>query len=257
MRARGRPAAARDVLSWISLMGGADGISDVFLNHPEHTEAGVELAALRSAILAVGLRPAAVCTRFPASLFRAGALSAANESTRVAAVELVAEACAAAATLGASEVVVWPQFDGYDYHLSVNYTAALAAMALSLRQARAACPAAIGLSLEWKPTDGAARFSFVPNTASALLLVQQAGPGVGVTLDAGHALAAGENPAQSAALLLGAGRLSGVQLGDAHNRLGAEDGLVFGSVHGAAALELVHTLRVGGYRGCVFLVPAS
>jgi len=255
MRARrdlAPPGEADDVLGWIARLGRADGITHLFLNHPQHTETGFGPGALRDAARAAGLRPAAVCTRFPSDRFRAGALSAADALTRDAAVALVAGACAAAAALGAAEVVVWPQFDGYDYHMAANYSDALAAMAAGLRAARAACPSSVGLSLEWKPTDAAARFSFVPNTASALLLARRAGPGVGVTLDMGHSLAAGENPAQSAALLLEAGLLAGVQLGDAHSRLGAEDGLVVGSVHAAAALELAHTLRVGGWDGVLY-----
>jgi len=240
-----------DVLGWIARMGRAAGITHVFLNHPDHTQAA-PTEALGGAMRDAGLRLQAICTRFPAHRFRGGALSAADADTRAAAVALVADACAAAAALNASEVIVWPQFDGYDYHLSANYTTALANMAASLRAARAACPASISLSLEWKPTDSATRFSFVPNTAAALLLARQAGPGVGVTLDLGHALAAGENPAQSAQLLLDASLLSGVQLGDAHSRLGAEDGLAFASVHAAAALELVHTLRVARWGGVLF-----
>ena len=52
---------------------------------------------------------------------------------------------------------------------------------------------------------------------------------MGLTLDVGHCLAAGENPAQSAALVGSRGKLFGVQLNDGYTRLGAEDGLMFGS----------------------------
>ena len=65
-------------------------------------------------------------------------------------------------------------------------------------------------------------------------------------------MAAGENPAQSAAAVANAGALFGFQLGDAHSRLGAEDGLAFGSVHAAGALELVYWLRSVGYDGHVY-----
>lgn len=69
---------------------------------------------------------------------------------------------------------------------------------------------------------------------------------MGVTLDIGHMLFAGENPAQSVAAAAAAGRLFGVQLGDGHQRLGAEDGLMFGSVHPVAALEVVRWLQKSG-----------
>ena len=120
---------------------------------------------------------------------------------------------------------------------------------------RAASDACVGvkLSLEFKPTDEAARFSFVPSTGAALLLAERVGrDNFGLTLDFGHLLAAGENPAQSLAMVAGAGKLFGLQIGDGHSRLGAEDGLAFGSVHGAAALELVFWLRTTGYEGHVY-----
>eukprot|EP00439_Symbiodinium_sp_Y106_P047920 s1054_g6.t1 len=68
--------------------------------------------------------------------------------------------------------------------------------------------------------------------------------------DLGHLLMAGENPAQSVAL---AGeKLFGIHLNDGHSRLGAEDGLMFGSVHERAALEVVLWLQKISYRGSIY-----
>merc|ERR1712196_316963 len=71
-------------------------------------------------------------------------------------------------------------------------------------------------------------------------------------LDFGHCLAAGENPAQSAAMVGAAGKLFGVQLNDGYQRLGAEDGLMFGSVHPLMALEFVMWLQKTDYKGHVY-----
>ena len=103
-------------------------------------------------------------------------------------------------------------------------------------------------------TDASARFAVVPSTGAALLLVRDVNrpERFGLTLDVGHLMAAGENPAASAAAAAAAGALFGLQLGDAHSRLGAEDGLAFGSVHGAGALELVYWIRASGYSGHVY-----
>jgi len=54
---------------------------------------------------------------------------------------------------------------------------------------------------------------------------------------------AGENPAQSAAMVGARGKLFGMQLNDGHSRLAAEDGMMFGSVHRTMALELMLWLR--------------
>ncbi len=72
----------------------------------------------------------------------------------------------------------------------------------------------------------------------------------GLTLDVGHMLVAGENPAQSVAMVGRAGRLFGVQLNDGHGR--GEDGLMLGSVHEAMALELVLWLIRTRYDGHIY-----
>jgi sugar phosphate isomerase/epimerase len=109
------------------------------------------------------------------------------------------------------------------------------------------------VSIEYKPTDEVSRFALVGSTGAALLLVQEVGrPNMGLTLDVGHMLMAGENPAQSIELASRTGRLFGVQLGDGHSRLGAEDGLMFASVHGLMALEVVFWLQRSGYEGYIY-----
>ena len=62
---------------------------------------------------------------------------------------------------------------------------------------------------------------------------------------------AGENPAQSVAYANRRGnKLFGVQLGDGYGRLGAEDGLAFGSIHPTASLEFVYWLLKTNFNGC-------
>jgi hypothetical protein len=77
-------------------------------------------------------------------------------------------------------------------------------------------------------------------------------PNFGLTIDVGHCLMAGENPAQSAAMVGARGKLFGVQLNDGHSRLAAEDGLMFGSVHRTMALELMLWLRRTDFKGHLY-----
>lgn len=115
------------------------------------------------------------------------------------------------------------------------------------------CPPGIRISLEFKPTDAATRFAIVPNTGAALLLAHEVGaPNFGLTLDIGHLLMAGENPAQSIAMVARAGKLFGLHLNDAHVRLGAEDGLPFGAVNPRSALEVVMQLQRTDYDGHIY-----
>ena len=246
---RGR---AMDVLGMVRRLSEVEGIDLVDFNYPQHLD-GRKPKAVTSALRAAGLAAGAVAVRFPASRFRAGAFTNPDPSVRAAAVDVVAGACAWARSLDASAgVIVWPQFDGYDYHLQVNYSDAWRRGVGAIRAAldRDECEG-VKVSYEFKPTDPSSRFALVPSTAAALALVRDVNrPGrFGLTLDAGHLVAAGENPAQSAAMVADAGALFGFHLGDVHSKLAAEDGLAFGSVHAPGALELVFWLRASGYRG--------
>jgi hypothetical protein len=63
------------------------------------------------------------------------------------------------------------QFDGYNYHFQMDYPLAWARAVESYRAVCDACPD-IKVSLEFKPTDEAARFSITGSTGEALLMAQ-------------------------------------------------------------------------------------
>ena len=242
-----------DLPEMVQRLGSAKGVDLVDFNYPQHLR-GARADDVARALEVAGLAAGAVAVRFPAEPFRrGGAFTNPDPAVREAAGDVVAEACAWAAAIGAARgVIVWPQFDGYDYHFGANHAAAWTRAARSIRDAvdRPECRAH-RVSFEFKPTDPSARFATVGSTHAALALVREvARPGrFGLTLDLGHLLAAGENPAASAAAAMAEGALFGFHLGDAHSRLGAEDGLAFGSVHAAGALELVYTLRAARWDG--------
>lgn len=247
-----------EVFNLIKRMGRARGITHVFFNYPEHFVAKdgtlLSAATLREKVVEQKLLPGAVCVRFPEEPFRLGGFTNPDPAVRSQAVALVRKTCETAAALGADEVVIWPRYDGYDYNLQADYAAAWDNMVRGYKAAASSeeC-AALKVSVEFKPTDEKSRFSFIPSTGAALLLVDSVGePNFGLTLDVGHMLAAGENPAQSVVMAAARNVLFGVQLGDGHSRLGAEDGLMFGSVHTNAALELVAALRERGFAGILY-----
>eukprot|EP00913_Durusdinium_trenchii_P003995 g3700.t1 len=152
-----------DVLGLIARQGHVRGLELVYLNFPQHletfdiSEASTVLRALQEAKLQAG----GLALRFPEHM-GLGAFTNPNETVRKEAVDLTLRACVWAEALDANEVVVWPQTDGYDYQLQVDY------------------------------------------------LVNR--ENFGLTLDVGHLLMAGENPAQSIAMVGAAGKLFGVHL---------------------------------------------
>ena len=149
-----------------------------------------------------------------------------------------------------SRVVVWSAYDGYDYPFQINYQETWNHIVLAFQECCDAYPD-IRWSLEFKPTDENTRFFTVPSTGAAMLLVQQVDrPNMGLTLDVGHMLMAGENPGQSIAMV--GEKLFGIQLNDGYTRLAAEDGMMFGSIHPSIALEILYQLRQLDFQGHLY-----
>ena len=131
----------------------------------------------------------------------------------------------------------------YDYNLQLDYAEVWKRAVVAYQEICDRCND-VRISIEFKPTHETSRFSIVPSTGAALLLVDEINrENMGLTLDVGHLLMAGENPAQSISMAAERHKLFGIQLGDGHQRLGAEDGLAFASVHTTSALEIVFWLQ--------------
>ena len=226
------------------------GLTCVDFNFPQHFHDWSPSEA-RAALDEHGLVAGAVCLRYPSTLAR-GAMNHPDPVLRRKAIDLTLQAADAARILGCDEVVVWSAYDGYDYPFQSDYDTQWDELVEAFRECCDAHPD-IRWSLEYKPTDENTRFFTVPSTGAALLMVRDVDrANFGLTLDVGHMLMAGENPGQSVAMVGRARKLFGIQLNDGYTRLAAEDGLMFGSVHPAMALEIVHQLRRTQFRGHLY-----
>jgi len=234
----------------VARQGTVRGLDLIDFNYPQHlSDLTYEQAA--DALSKAGLKAGAICMRYPKEM-QAGSFTHPQAAMRRKAIDLTLEGCEWARRLGASELVVWSAFDGYDYSHQVDYNVLWQRVVDAFREVCDAYPD-LRISLEFKPTDENTRFFAVPSTGAALMLVGDIDrPNMGLTLDVGHCLAAGENPAQSAAMVGSRGKLFGVQLNDGYTRLGAEDGLMFGSVHPHMALEFVSWLQRTNYAGHIY-----
>ena len=134
--------------------------------------------------------------RYPAE-FRLGAFTHPEPHMRQQAIELTIAAAECGRVLGGvQELVVWSAYCGYDYSLQVDYLQMWQHMVDGFQQVCDAHPET-KVSLEFKPTDENTRFFAVASTGAAMQLVQAVDrPNMGLTLDIGHCLMAGENPAQ-------------------------------------------------------------
>lgn len=236
-----------DVLGWVARMGTVKGMGLVDFNYPQHL-GGYTAEEVKAALEEAKLRAGAVCLRYEKE-HQAGAFTHPDAALRRKAIEVTKEGARWALALGAGELVVWSAFDGYDYNNQVDYTVLWQRVVDAFVEICDEFPT-LRVSLEFKPTDENTRYFAVPSTGAALLLAKEVDrPNFGLTLDIGHMIMAGENPAQSAAMVGRAGKLFGVQLNDGHAKLGAEDGLMFGSVHPYMALDFLRWLQKTNFDG--------
>ncbi|OEU08974.1 putative ribokinase [Fragilariopsis cylindrus CCMP1102] len=227
------------------------GLTCVDFNFPQHFGSFWTPPEAKKALNEVGLVAGAVCLRYPAKFAR-GAMNHPDYELRREAIELTKEAAEAANELGCDEVVIWSAFDGYDYPFQVDYDEKWDQLVSAFQELCDSYPN-IKFSLEYKPTDENTRFFTVPTTGAALLLVEEIDrSNMGLTLDVGHMLMAGENPGQSIAMVGRKRKLFGIQLNDGFTRLAAEDGLMFGSVHPSMALEIMYQLHKTEFKGHLY-----
>lgn len=222
-----------------------EGVTGIELRHPvDFQDPGqvkhlLEKHALRLSAVNVDIKDAAH--------FRYGALSASSAEARQRAITLLREAMDITADLGTDLVTTCPLADGYDYPFQVDYVAAWGRYVETVR-AVATYRSDIRVCLEYQPHEPHARI-LLRNVGAMLHLCAEVGaPNLGANLDVGHALAAGDSPAEAAALLHSKGHLFYIHTNDNTGDGGDRD-MISGTVHLWHWLELLYTLDRLGYNG--------
>ncbi len=175
-----------------------------------------------------------------------GSWTSENAAERQAVIDDCRQLVDIAAGMGVSRITNCPLNDGADFAFEMEYARAYDHAAETYAAVASHNPA-IRICIEYKPSEPRARCLF--DTAGGTLgFVQTVGAAnLGITLDLGHALAAGERPAQSAALLARAGKLFYVHLNDND---GAFDwDLPPGVLRFWETLEFLYALPGLGYAG--------
>lgn len=182
-----------------------------------------------------------------ASHFRYGALSAQNPESRNQAVSLLREGMDIAAELGVELVTTCPLADGYDYPFQIDYASAWGHFIETVK-AVVSHRNDVKLALEFQPHEPHARI-MLSNVGMVLHVCSEVGmPNLGANLDVGHSFAAGETPAESAALLASKDRLFYTHTND-NTGDGGDWDMISGTVHFWHWLEFLYTLDRVGYDG--------
>ena len=174
-----------------------------------------------------------------------GAFSSAVAAERAEVVDDFKRALDAAAELGVHRITTCPLNDGHDYVFEMDYNDAYACAEEAFG---AICEHApdTKVCIEYKLNDPRARCLFA-SAGETLAFCQSVGAAnLGATLDIGHALLAGERPAQSVAMLARANRLFYVHLNDNDRQFDWD--MLPGAYHLWEFVEFFYYLREVGYQ---------
>jgi len=234
-----------NLIEAINLAGQVKDLSVVDLTFP-FVDEGITLAAIDAALRANQLGVIGITPEIYTREFCKGAFTNPDPGVRRRANELVNEAAQMVRHFGASYVKLWPGQDGWDYPFQVDHKD-LWKLSLDGVGELASQNPDLKFVIEYKPREPRVRMSF-GSVARTLLGIETIGlPNVGILLDFGHALYAGESPADSAQLAIDHGRLFGMDVND--NLRGWDDDMIAGSIHPLELFEFFHVLRKNNWHG--------
>lgn len=235
---------ARSLRDRLEATAGIDGATGVELVYPPDFDDPEQTAEL---VREFGLRVAAVNLNVKADpVWRYGSFTNPDVEVRARAVNDLKRSMDLAAELGANLVTVCPLIDGWDYNFQADYKRQWEWMIAGIRVA-ASHRSDVRVSIEYKAFE-ARQSIIVPNMATTLHLCERVGlANVGVTMDVGHALIAGETPAMSAVMAHSAGRLFYVHFND--NNRGWDWDMVPGAVNVWDMVETIFYLERMGWEG--------
>lgn len=208
---------------------------------------GVDPAKLKRTLADHGLRAGTVVPNTYSDMRCIhGTLCSRDAETRAEYVRCFQEAMDFCTEVGGIDVMLWLGHDGYDYPFEDDYAQRWGWLTEGLH-AVASHRSDVRIAVEYKPADPRV-VQYISTAAKALVLCCEVSlPNVGVILDYGHALVAGETPAESVALLARHNRLFHVHLSD--NYAKTDDDMLIGSVSLWQTLDFFYALQQAGYDG--------
>ena len=176
-----------------------------------------------------------------------GGFTSKDKKIRKEAIETVKTSMDWAGELDCGMIDLWFGQDGYDYLFQADYIETWNQLVEATRECADYRPE-VKVCIEYKIREPR-RYIFVGTAGKTLLLIKEIDrKNVGALVDIGHALAAGENPAESIALLSREKeKLFYLHFNDNYGTW--DDDMMVGSVHIMHYLELFYWLKRIGYEG--------
>lgn len=231
----------RDHLEYLSKIPLLDGI-EIFDGNLE----GQSIDQFAAMVKGYNLKVAAVGVDLSGDpKWRYGTLISKDPALRSAAVDVCRRAVDVAKGTDCDRVNIWLAQDGFDYPFQVDYSDQWDYMVDSVKKIAQHDPS-IKIGLEPKPREPRNR-CFIDSVPTGLLIADECGPNVGVTIDVGHVLVEFRNMSQAVATAARRGKLFHLHIND--NYGGWDDDMIVGSVRQVEFLELFYHLRRLGYNG--------
>jgi len=232
----------------IERAGTVKGLTDLDLNFPDH--AGQNLQKILKCVEDNGLGINGLAMRYYTNpAFKLGAFTNPDKKVRQEAIDLTKKGIDAARESNSNLMTIWLGQDGYDYGFQVDYKKIWQDEIDGIREV-ALYDKDCQISIEYKPNEPRS-YSLLANLPLTLLAINEINqPNLGVTLDFAHILYADEQPAFAAAMVSRNSKILGLHLNDGYAK--RDDGLMVGSVHQLATIELLYQVYKDGYDGTIY-----
>lgn len=234
------PIGLEEKFALVRGMEGIDGVEVVFpyeVDSPQRTAELVRKHGLHIAAVNVNIKGEPE--------FKSGSLTVESREIRQRAVKFLKDGKDFAAAVGADRVTCCPLADGYEFAFQADYRAAWSRMAECVAEAGAHRPE-ITLFIEPKPSETRAACTLSSATKALLMLKDIGNRAIGVTVDFGHSIYGGNNPAEEIDLLAASGFPYYVHINDNDGRWDWD--LFCGTRHFLEYAEFLWYLMRYGYR---------
>jgi sugar phosphate isomerase/epimerase len=175
---------------------------------------------------------------------KTGTLTSRDPKIRKKYIEEIKASMDQAAELDAYDVLLWFAHDGFDYPFEDDYTVKWNWMLDGLAEI-AEYRSDVKVAIEYKAKEPRTH-QHISTVGRTVAICEKIGkPNLGVVVDLGHSLAAGENPAEAVEFAALYGRLFDIHLNDNYRTW--DDDLLLGSINFFETLEFFYSLRKLGY----------
>tara|TARA_Y100001935_G_scaffold32171_1_gene25496 strand:- start:2062 stop:3027 length:966 start_codon:yes stop_codon:yes gene_type:complete len=225
-----------------------NGLTHVDLNYPDHTNSSIK--DISNFTTGCGLEINGLAMRYYTNpSFKLGAFTNPDKKVRQEAIDLTKKAIDCLSETESNLLTIWLGQDGFDYGFQADYKRIWDDEINALREVAEHNKNCL-ISIEYKPNEPRA-YSLLSNLGITLLAIKEINlENIGVTIDFAHILYSNEHPALVASLIDKHSKILGLHLNDGYGK--RDDGLMVGSVHQLATIELLYHISKSNYDGPIY-----